>query len=97
MFLSKFILVTIHHYQILLFGVEKRSINFEKVKEVAKIANIHEFISKELPDGYHTQVGERGIRLSGGQCQRIGIARALYHDPDVIVFDESDKFFRYKN
>ena len=71
------------------FGVEKRNINFEKVKEVAKIANIHEFISKELPDGYHTQVGERGIRLSGGQCQRIGIARALYHDPDVIVFDEA--------
>lgn len=71
------------------FGVEKKNINQEAVEQAAKLANLHEFVVKELDNKYDTTIGERGIRLSGGQRQRIGIARALYHKPKVVIFDEA--------
>ena len=62
--------------------------SFEEVREVARLADIDEFID-QLPEGYDTIVGERGLKLSGGEKQRVAIARVLLKDPAILVFDEA--------
>jgi len=70
------------------FGVDEKHIDSEKLECAIKAANLSEVISK-LPNGIRSNIGEGGIQLSGGQRQKIGIARAIYHDASIIVLDEA--------
>ncbi|MGN7975412.1 ABCB family ABC transporter ATP-binding protein/permease [Serratia sp. 22264] len=69
-------------------GYGKTGSSNEEIERAAKLAHIHEFIVG-LPDGYETRVGERGLKLSGGEKQRVAIARTILKNPAILVFDEA--------
>ena len=69
-------------------GEKNEDIDLKRIKEILKISKLDDFVNN-LDNGIETIVGERGLRISGGEKQRIGLARALYKDSEIIVFDEA--------
>ena len=78
------------------YGVDENLINEERIKKCIQLANLEKFVS-ELPVGLDTIIGEKGIRISGGQRQRLAIARTLYHDTEILIFDEATSALDPKN
>ncbi len=69
-------------------GIDAKYIDYDRIKKVSRIVELDELI-KQLDDSYETDIGEKGVKISGGQRQKIGIARALYLQPSILILDES--------
>ena len=76
-------------------GVEHHEINKQWIEDALEKANLKKFVDN-LPNGVNTIVGEKGVKLSGGQIQRIGIARAIYSDPEILCLDEATSSLDYQ-
>ena len=73
----------------ILLGKGDMEVDLQKLKTATQLADIYDFINTELPEKFETEIGERGVRISGGQRQRLGLARAIYKSPSVLILDEA--------